>query len=311
MNLSILIKLGKIKMEHDIKTLTYTCIKAVEIAYSTVHDLGRTGIAKVAIPGKDLVTKADLKVSDNWREYFTKNSIPLVVLTEESRNIPFEARENARYLGIGDEIDGTSNHNRCKELLPSCAIFTIFDNLDPCFDDALVTAIKNHITGDLWYAIKGQGCYFNNTRVKTSDKKEFGNETSVIIDEGYCPDPVKSSLRFFKINQGVWRKNISSAGIHLAGVSSGSYAGWDGFISLGQKSEELASGYLLIKEARGYLIDSSGNDIGNQKILPLFNQGKTLEIIAAGTKELGDLLKDNLLNIEQTEEMYNRIKKII
>ncbi len=291
-------------MEHDIDKLKETCIGAVEIAYMTVKSLGRVGIAKVSVPGKDdIVTKADLEVSSKWREYFAKTSIPLLVLTEESRDIPFERRNEAKYLGIGDEIDGTSNYNRSRGIFPSCAIFTIFDNLEPKFNDAIVTAVKNHLNGDLWYAVQGQGCYLNGERVYASKTKELGKDTLVIIDEGYCVDPA-SSLRYFMLNQKIWRKNISSAGIHMAGVASGSLSGWDGFVCFGQKPEELASGNLLIKEAGGYLIDTNGVPIGPQ----IFNWNKTLEIIAAGTKELGESIRREILSVEQARDIYHRFR---
>jgi len=291
-------------MNKETETLKQLCIDAVKYAHETVQELGETGISRVHVPGKnEVVTKADLAVLERWKELFLEHNTPLVVLTEESRDIPFEKRKGAKYLGVGDEIDGTHNFNRARGILPNCAIFTIFDTLESKFKDALVTAVLEHNSGNLWYAVKGEGCYFNGKKVNTSGITELGQDISIFIDRGPTPTP-GHSLRYFNLEQKCWPRNISCAGVHLAGVASGSYSGWDGFLCMVQKPEELASGYLLIKEADGCLMDTNGKLLDEER----FDWNKKYEIIAAATPELGRNIRKELLSKEQASELYRRIK---
>lgn len=286
--------------------LSQTCIDAVRLANKTIESLGDIGISRVAVPGKnEVVTKADLSVSEEWRKYFSLHNIPLVVLTEESREIPFERRKDAKYLGVGDEIDGTFNFNRFRGILPNCAIFTIFDSLEPKFDDAVATAVLDHTTGNLWHAVKKGGCYFNGKRVYTSGMKTLDKDTAVMIDRGPCPNP-EHLLMFFNLEQKCWPRNISCAGVHLAAVSSGSYSGWDAYVLMLQKPEELASGNLLITEAGGSLTDFLGNPIGEK----IFDWKRTYDLVAAATPELGQAIRKEILSKEQAKDLYERIKRI-
>ena len=294
-------------MEHNLEELANVCIDAVKLANRTIENLGAIGISRVKIPGKEeIVTKADLAVSEEWRKYFSEQNVPIIVLTEESREIPFERKEDAKYLGVGDEIDGTFNFNRARGILPNCAIFTIFDSLEPRFEDALVTAVFEHNSGNLWYAIKEKGCYFNGKKVNTSGIKTLDKNTSIMIDRGPCPSP-EHSLRYFNLDTKCWPRNISCAGVSLAGVASGSISGWDAYVLMIQKPEELASGYLLIKEAGGVLIDADGGLIGEKS----FDWNRTYEIIAAATPELGEEIRGEILPIKEARKLYERMQHVL
>jgi len=293
------------------------CINAVRLSGNTIKSLGEDGRIGVRISGKDEpVTKSDLGVSAAWKKYFEACRFPIKVLTEESRNEPFYSPPDAKYLGIGDELDGTGNNKRARGIIPSCAIFTIFDNsnlrqvegmenadgvfhnLAPKFSDAIAAAVLNHDTGDLWTASRGKGCFYDGKRVFTSKATGLGKDTYLYIDKGPCPTP-ELSLRVSNLERKCWPRNISCAGIHFAGVASGSYSGWDGFLSFLQKPEELAAGYLLVSEAGGVVIDPEGQDIGAK----VFDWNKIYEIIAAATPQLsGEILK-NVLSKEKASEL--------
>jgi fructose-1,6-bisphosphatase/inositol monophosphatase family enzyme len=290
-------------MKSEKEQLEQVCLEVVKLAHNTIQGMGDFAVSKVHVLGKtDIVTKGDLAISEGWKNYFAKNNIPIAVYTEESRNIPFPKPNEARYLGIGDEIDGTGNFNRSRFVFPSCAIFTIFDNVKPKFQDALVTAVFEHNSGNLWYAVRDKGCYFNDKRVYVSETTELGKDTFVIVDKGPCPTP-EFSMRLFNLEQKCWPKNVSSAGIHMAGVASGLTNGWDAFVGLIQKPEELASGYLLIKEAGGCVMTTEGKSIDNE----LFDWNSTYEIITSSTKSLGEAIRNEILSKEKAGELVKRL----
>lgn len=292
-------------MEHDLDQLLQICMEAVYIAHNVVAKPDVESRDTVEVEGKDeIVTKADLDVLKVWREYFGSSRVPMKVLTEESRNNPFVTLPNPVYFGVGDELDGTRNWKRAKGILPYCAIFTIgLNSQEPRFQDALATAVLNHQTGDLWTAIKGRGCAYNGKRVHTSGKSNIDDSALIIIDRGPCPDP-EHSLRYFNLEQKCGQGNVGSAGIHMAGVSSGSVSGWDGYCCMIQKPEELISGNLLITEAGGCLIDTSGNPIAQNS----FDWNKKYEVIAGATPELAQLIRKELLSKKQAADLYARIK---
>lgn len=292
-------------MEHDLDKLLEISIEAVRLAYNSLLDLGEEGRIGVKIQGKDEpVTKADLRVSEVWRPFFKKSGIPIRVVTEESRaqGEVLYCSDKPRYLGVGDELDGTGNNQRSKGLVPNCAIFSIFDNLEPFYRDALVSAVLDHNSGNLWHAIRGRGCFFNGQRVQTSGKTILDKETYLYIDKGPAPKP-ELSLRFLNLEQKCWPRNLSCAGVHLAGVASGSFTGWDGYLSFVQKTDELPVS-LLIEEAGGNVTDSNGDPIRDYKVE--FN--RTYEVIATATAELGVKTRKELLTKEQARSLYESFR---
>ena len=210
------------KMQHNLQQLLGICEDAVKIANDILKKSGEAGRAEVYVQGKqEDVTKADLDVLNAWRNYFSNLEIPIQVLTEESRDSRFFASPDQKYLGVGDELDGTRNWKRAKGILPYCAIFTIAPITPGTrFGDALATAVLEHNTGNLWTGIKNKGCYFNGHEVSTTGKTKLGKDTIVMIDRGPCPKP-EHSLRYFSLEQKTGHGNFGCAGIHMAGVASG------------------------------------------------------------------------------------------
>lgn len=281
-------------MEHDLDKLLGICLDAVYIAHGIVDASVEGGREAVEVKGKkEDVTKADLEVMKVWKGYFAKCGIPIQVLTEESRDDPFVTLANPVYIGVGDELDGTRNWKRARGILPYCAIFTIGINSPQIkFEDALVTAVLDHRNGDLWTAVKGKGCFYNGERVHTSGKKTLDKDTLIMIDRGPCPSP-EHSLRYFNLEQKCGHGNFGCAGIHMAGVASGSVSGWDGYCCMIQKPEERLSGNLLIPEAGGVVLGD-----------PNFNWNRTYEIIAGATTELAEEIRKEILPIEEARKLY-------
>ncbi|MBR9705299.1 hypothetical protein GOV12_07840 [Candidatus Pacearchaeota archaeon] len=308
-----------------------TCIGAVKIAQRTIQQLGVEGRTSVETP-KDIVTVADNEVKDEWKKYIASRNVPIKVLTEESEKDPFPEPKNPQYLGIGDEIDGTFNFYRAGSIFPHCSIFTLYDSLEPKYKDAIATAVLDHNTGNMWTAKRGKGCHFikntgkktitvggltpavseqvSNERAYVSDKTTLDQDTSIIIDHGPCVT-LETLIKFSKIRQNSWPRNISSAGIHFAGVASGKTNGFDGFISWGQKPEELAAGYLMVTEAGGYVYKVT--DAGH--LIPmgdeLLDMKRTYKMIATGTNELAHRISVNIYSDKEAQVMASRAKGIL
>jgi fructose-1,6-bisphosphatase/inositol monophosphatase family enzyme len=286
-------------MEHDLNKYLKICIRAVTLSHEVVVEMDEKG-RKTIKTDKDIVTKCDIGVREKWREYFPTCGVPIKIFTEESKYGPFPTPVGARISGVGDEIDGTFNYNRARYVFPNCSIFTILDTLEPRYIDALVTALLDHNTGNLWWAIKGQGCFFNGKRVYASNKTTLDKDTSIIIDMGPCVKP-EMYLRFMNVFGNSWVRNVSSSGIHLAGVASGSYNGWDGFVCFVQKADEAVSGKLLLREGRGYMSGLPDDEP--------FDFFKTYQIIATGTKELNEEIQKRILPLEQSRNLAQKLRE--
>jgi myo-inositol-1(or 4)-monophosphatase len=261
-------------------SISNICLDALICARDTLNSLPG-GRQAVATTKDEPLTKGDLAVSKSLKNFLLGQISNSVVTSEEAGEI-FKPKEPMWAIYF-DEVDGTFNYER--GILPCTTVISAFNySSDLKFEDAIFAGVLDHTSERLWYAEKGRGCFLNNERVQTSGRKDLGKKTSIIIDHGPCSEDVS---RFLNIYASSWVRNISSAGFHLAGVSSGNF---DAYLLSKQKAHELGAGYLLVKEAGGVVIDFEGNSVGEKE----FDFNKTYPIIAAATPELAEKLRKKI-----------------
>ncbi len=266
-------------MDKNIEQLTQTCLEALLIANNVLNTLGNKGRDEVHDEHVvDISTKGDMAASDALIKFFKEQNIPAILYSEESGRI--ELSKNPKYTITFDDIDGTDNYHRGKGMLPYCTVVTIFDSPNPSFENALISGVIEHNSKMTWHAIRGNGCYLNGELVKTSERRNLDRRALVIIDHYASSDDISNLVKVYPES---WVKDFGSAALHLAGVSSGLF---DAYISPSQKAHELGAGYLLIKEAGGFLSDKKGNKLDNLK----YDFDAKYSIVAASTKELGEIL---------------------
>jgi len=264
---------------NKIKILIKICKEALYKAHSTLEKLGSKGTCEVQDKHViDISTQADKAISKELIEFFKQKKFPAILYSEEQGKI--ELTQKPKYTIAIDELDGTDNYYRDKDFLPHCTSITFFNSIKPRFKDALIGGIIEHVSKRVWYAAKDYGCYLNDVRVNTSNRKKLDRRTLVIIDH-YASSSEISKL--VKIYPTAWVKDFGCMAFHLAGVSSGLF---DACLSSMQKADVLGTGYLLIKESGGCLTDWKGNPLDKVK----YNFNSKYKIIAASTKELGKLL---------------------
>lgn len=269
-------------MSWNVEKLTQICKDALYKANNILNSLSVEGVCEVHKNFKDIVTKGDITVSEALIGFFKEQRIPAVLYSEESGRI--ELVRNPKYTITIDDIDGTDNYFRGRGILPYCTVVTIFNSPKPNFEDTIVAGVLEHNSKILWNAVRGKGCYLNGLRVNTSSRKKFDNRALVIIDHYASKENI---LRFSKIYSEAWVKDFGSAAFHLAGVGSGLF---DAYLSYSQKAHELGAGFLLIKEAGGFLTELNGNKLDKRK----YEFDGKYSIIAASTKELGKILLSKL-----------------
>jgi myo-inositol-1(or 4)-monophosphatase len=266
-----------------INEMSEICIGSLHKAKKVLDSLKDGGRAEINHERvEDISTEGDMAVSRNLIDFFKKSKIPAVLYSEEAGKI--ELAKNPEYTIAFDDIDGTGNYFRGRSILPHCTVVTIFDSVEPTFNDAVVAGVIEHNSDTIWNAIKGGGCFMNDQGVKTSGKEILDKKTKIAID---CYMGGNDISRLSDIFSDSWVSDFSTAALHLAGVGSGIF---DAYISPKQKAHELGAGYLLIKEAGGYLTDWDGKCLGKTS----YDFDSKYPVIAASTKELGKIILSKL-----------------
>lgn len=263
--------------------LIQICKEALHRAHTAIASLGEAGVSEVHDEHVvDIATKGDRSVSEELISFFKGKGIPAVLESEESGTV--ELTKNPKYRICFDDIDGTDNYHRGRTVLPYCTVVTILGSINPYFEDVLVAGIIEHNSGHLWHAVKNEGCYLDDVKVKTSGNKTLNRRTLVIIDHYIAGEDISKFLKIYPVS---WVKDFGTAAFHLAGISSGLF---DAYLSYFQKAHELGAGYRLIKEARGFLEDWSGKPLDKVK----YDFNAKYPVVAASTEELGKMLLSKL-----------------
>ena len=204
-------------------------IKASEKASkSLIRDFGELENLQVSVKGpSDFVTSADKKVEKILIEDLTKSKKKFSFLTEETGLIENEDRDN---IWIIDPIDGTTNFLHG---IPHFAISIALQSHNEIICGLIFDPIKN----EMFYAEKNNGAYYNNRRIRVSNKKKI--EECLFASNG----------KKFK-NIDLLTRKSGSAALDMAYVASGRY---DGFFQDNLNLWDIAAGIILVKEAGGIL----------------------------------------------------------
>ncbi len=213
-----------------------------------LRDFGEVSSLQVSRKGPgDFVSNADMMAEKTLIEQLGQDKPDFGFITEESERI--EPKNGCRYYWIIDPIDGTTN----------------FLHALPCFsisvavmegDDVIAGVSFNPVTNELYYAEKGRGSFLmtptGNVRLRVSGRNDLS--CSLIGSNGY------NSTRNRQVIDKVITKVASvryngSTTMALASVAAGQF---DAYIATRFKLWDIAVGYLLIKEAGGFISNFKG-----------------------------------------------------
>lgn len=222
----------------------------------------------------DISTAGDRAISEALIGYFRKSGIPLILQSEESGILVLEDRPS--YLIAFDDLDGTDNFFRGNGLLPYCTVIAVLKEPMIRFDDVIAAGIIELRTGTVWLAETGNGVTVDGVAAHPSRRSILDRRTLITIDHyGVGPD----IMDLTSLHADGWVKDFGSSALHLAGVSNGLF---DAYISTRQKGHEIAAGYLLIREAGGWMSDFSGQ-LFDQRA---FDFNSTYQMVACTNKKL-------------------------
>ena len=208
-------------------------IKACEKASRVIiRDFGEIENLQVSKKGpRDFVTKTDKKVEKILIEELSKAKKNYSFITEESEIIK---NKNEDACWIIDPIDGTINFMHG---IPHFAISIALRINGELKSGLIFDPIKNEI----FYAEKNSGAYFNNHRIRVSNKSDLEDCLFSTNQDGL-------KVVFPNLNM----RSTGCSALDLAYVGSGRL---DGFFHNNINLWDIAAGILIIEEAGGTIND--------------------------------------------------------
>ena len=211
----------------NLNIMIKACEKASKIL---IRDFGELEKLQVSSKGPaDFVTNSDRKVEKIIIDELTKSKKKYSILSEEIGEVKNSDKNN---YWIIDPIDGTTNFLHG---IPHFAISIALRMNDEIVSGLIFDPIKN----EMFYAEKNSGAYFNNQRIRVSNKKDL-NE---------CLFATGGKV---EINYDLNTRKSGSAALDMAYVGGGRY---DGFFQKNLNIWDIAAGIIIIKEAGGKIND--------------------------------------------------------
>ena len=212
-------------------------IKAAEKASrALIRDFGEVEKLQVSAKGPtDFVSNADLKAEKIIIEELKKARPYYSIISEEDGT---EINKDKNNTWIIDPIDGTTNFLHG---VPHFAISIALKSNDEIVSGLIYDPIKN----EMFYAEKDNGAFFNNQRMRVSQKKELNS--CLFATGGFSINEINLPIR-----------KSGSAALDIAYVAAGRY---DGSFQDGLNLWDIAAGIIILKEAGGLIneIDLSQN----------------------------------------------------
>ena len=209
----------------NLNLMIRACEKASKVM---IRDFGELENLQVSKKGqRDFVTKTDIRVEKILIEELSKSKKNFSFLTEESGKL---LNENKKMFWIIDPIDGTTNFLHG---VPHFAISLALRENDEIISGVIFDPIKDEI----FYAEKNCGSFFNNNRIRVSNKSELNECLFATNGEGVE-----------KINSKLNLRHTGCAALDLAYVGCGRF---DGYFHNDINIWDIAAGKIIVEEAGG------------------------------------------------------------
>jgi len=228
--------------------------------------------------GGDISRKIDIVAEKTVLDYLKKINFECVVLGEECGRV--ELSNKPKGYVIMDAIDGSANAVRGIPFF-CCSLAFATENKLSSVTDAVVTNLSN---GDLYWASKGKGAYLNETKIHVQDKKQVYRIVG-INTSGATPELMTKLQPVFASRNHT--RHFGANALEMALFANGMI---DVFIDLREKIrvQDIAAGYLLIKEAGGLVLDANQEPLDSD-----LSYQTRLSFIAATNKEiLNDVMSE-------------------
>ncbi|HOQ18354.1 MAG TPA: bifunctional fructose-bisphosphatase/inositol-phosphate phosphatase [Methanothermobacter thermautotrophicus] len=228
----------------------------------------------------------DLVAEDEAVGVLESTGRPVTIISEEIGVLHINREEDEPgIIFVVDPLDGTSNAIRN---IPFYGISVAVaerhpDGAAPTLKNVLMGFVKNFATGDLYWAIKGQGAFLNERPIRSSSQSSLDRTSLGAFIYGTRFRRVDSICRVIRR-----MRILGSVALELAYVASGSY---DAFMDLRENLRivDIAASKLIVEEAGGVVTNERGGEIDG-----LLNVKARTSLVAAGNLELHEKIMQTL-----------------
>lgn len=225
-------------------------VQAVRKAgHSMIRDFGEISSLQVSQKGPgDFVSNADTFAEKKLIACLKEARPDFGFVSEECGEL--KSDNDSQMKWVIDPIDGTTN------FLHAIPVFAISVALMDA-DEVVAGVIYNPVTNELYYAEKGKGAFLmtptGNRRLRVSGRTQLAY--ALVGSNAFSNQ--KSRQTMTKVAEKVASTRFNGcAALSLTAVAAGQL---DAYIARQFKVWDLAAGYLLIKEAGGFVSDFNGN----------------------------------------------------
>ena len=223
--------------------------------------------------GGDISRNIDITAENTVLEYLKEINFECIVLGEECGRV--ELSDNPKGFVIMDAIDGSANAVRGVPFFCSSLAFATENRLSSITDGV----ITNLSTGQMYYASKGKGAFLDDKQISVHKDvplyKIVGVNTS-----GASQELMKKLQPVFEHHSHT--RHFGANALEMAMFAQGLM---DVFIDLRDKIriQDIAAGYIIVKEAGGLLLDSEFNSLDAD-----LSYDTRVSFIAAANQEILD-----------------------
>ncbi len=255
-----------IEILKEVSKQVYENVKNLAGTADAAGDFGRGA-------GGDISRNIDIVAEKTVLDYLKKINFECVVLGEECGRV--ELSKNPKGFLIMDAIDGSANAVRGVPFFCCSLAFATEDKLSSV-TDAVITNLSN---GDLYWATKGKGTYLNEAKIHVQEKKPVYRIVG-INTSGATSELMKKLQPVFE--QHNHTRHFGANALEMAFFAQGLI---DIFIDWRDKIriQDIAAGYLLIKEAGGLVLDAKLNPLDSD-----LSYQTRLSFVAAANQEILD-----------------------
>ena len=250
--------------------------EASKQVYENVKNLAGTGDAGGDFgrgAGGDISRNIDIVAEKTVLDYLKKINFDCVVLGEECGQV--ELSNQPKGFVIMDAVDGSANAVRGVPFFCCSLAFATEDKISS-ITDGVVTDLT---TGDMYWASKGKGAFMNNQKIQVHQDEPIYRIVGVNIS-GATPELVRKLQPIFKSHNHT--RHFGANALEMAMFARGLI---DIFIDLRDKIriQDMAAGYLLIKEAGGLMLDANLKPLDSD-----LSYQTRLSFVAAANKKILD-----------------------
>ena len=222
-----------------------------KLVYENVKDLAGTKEAAAGDFGRgaggDISRNIDMVAEKTVIDYLKEINFHCVVLGEECGRI--ELSPNPNGFIILDAIDGTTNAVRGLPFF-CCSLAFATDEKLSSITDAAITNLSN---GDIYWASKGKGAFLNDKSISVHKEKPVYKVVGINTSAS-PPELIDRFTHIFEKHHHI--RHLGANALEMAFFAQGLI---DVFIDFRKKIriQDIAAGYLLVKEAGGLLMDEN------------------------------------------------------